>query len=135
MTKSKNYRQVEEMITNIKSHVSAVYVIVKKDGDNDTPREVGSFIVENCGLFHPARILFHFNPNSTPSECEEWYIREVVCVDMREGHNGYRKAIVELCNRITPKFMTLWGRKVKLNTSIDILDAVKSMDCWVVQAI
>ena len=131
MAKTKNYAMTEEMITNIKSHVSTVFIFVDKDmGTN-----VGSFIVENCGTFHPIRMLFHFNPNNAPSDCEEEYIREVVYIDTREGHDGYAEAVKELCQRITPKFRKLWGREIHVDTVTDIINAVKDMGRWAVQAL
>lgn len=126
---SKNYKRAEEMITNIKSHVSNVFVFVEGDGTNS-----GCFIEENCGIFHPVRLLFHFNPFHVPSDKEEEYIREVVYIDARKV-DGYNEAVKELCNRITPVFNNWLGRSTNMGTITDVFRAVEEMACHIVQAI
>ena len=134
MEKSKNYAMTEEMISNIKLHISPLYIFVKKSGDKGG-EQVGSFIIENCGMFHPVRMLFHLNFNFTPSTDESGFIREVVYINPKSS-KGYKEAVLELSERLSPLFKTLYG--VRLNPTLnltDIFDVVKNMGCWVIQAL
>lgn len=134
MEKSKNYAMAEEMISNIKLHTSPLYVFVKKSGDK-AGEQVGSFIIENCGMFHPVRMLFHLNFNFTPSTNESGFIREVVYINPKSS-KGYKEAVLELSERLSPLFKTLYD--VRLNPTLnltDIFDVVKNMGCWVIQAL